>query len=353
MRIEVDVLVIGLGPAGGAAALAAANGGAAVLAIERKKEIGVPVQCAEWIPLALGRHARAPGVLVQAISGMESILPSGAAAKTRTPGLMINRAAFDQELASAAARAGAQLRLNCSLRRLDHARQRAWMDTPQGLLECHYKILIAADGPRSGVANQLGLTRQPMVHARQYTVPLRQPSDETRVWLSVAYPGGYAWLFPKGEVANLGVGLDKSLAPDMKTPLDLLHQRLAAEGVVGRKILGRTGGAIPVGGLRPRLVIDHVMLVGDAGGFTHPITGAGIDAAVISGERAGQAAAEWLKGGQNALRDFEDDMRDRFEEALQRAVERRSMHDSAASDDAALRKSWVVFPEYFLEEAAS
>lgn len=353
MQLEVDVLVIGLGPAGGAAALAAANGGAAVLAIERRKEIGLPVQCAEWVPLALGRHARAPGVLVQAISGMESVLPSGAVVKTRTPGLMINRAAFDQALARAAAGAGAQLRLNCSLRQLDIAQRRAWVDTPQGHLECLYKMLIAADGPYSSVASQLGLPRLPVVHARQYTVPLLQLNNETRVWLSGQYPGGYAWLFPKGEVANLGVGLDKSLAPDMKTPLDLLHQRLAAEGVVGEEILGRTGGAIPVGGLRPRLVIDHVMLVGDAGGFTHPITGAGIDAAVISGERAGQAAAEWLKGRQNALRDFEDDMRDRFEESLQRAVERRSMHGSAVSDDAALRKGWVAFPEYFLEEVVS
>ena len=111
MRIETDVLVIGLGPAGGAAALAAARSGAAVLAVERKKEIGVPVQCAEWIPLALGRHAQAPGVLVQTISGMESVLPSGVTVKTHAPGLMINRAAFDQALARAAIEAGARLRI--------------------------------------------------------------------------------------------------------------------------------------------------------------------------------------------------------------------------------------------------
>lgn len=351
MQLEVDVLVIGLGPAGGAATLAAASGGAAVLAIERKKEIGVPVQCAEWIPLALGRHARAPGVLVQTISGMESVLPSGAVVKTRTPGLMINRAAFDQALARAAADAGARLQLGSTLKQLDIANRRAWVDTPQGLLECRYRILIAADGPCSGVAKQVGLPRQPVVHARQYTVSLLQLSNETRVWLSGQYPGGYAWLFPKGEVANLGLGMDKALASDLKTPLEQLHQRLVAEGAVGAEILGRTGGAIPVGGLRPQLVIDQVMLVGDAGGFTHPIAGAGIDAAVVSGERAGQAAYEWLRGRQNALRDFEDDMRDQFEDALQRAVKRRAMTNFAAHDDASLRKGWVASPEYFLEEA--
>ncbi len=347
MRIETDVLVIGLGPAGAAAALAAAQSGATVLAVDKRKEIGMPVQCAEWIPLALSRHAQEPGVLAQAISGMESVLPSGAVLKTHAPGLMINRAAFDQALAHAAAGAGAELRLNSALRQLDVAQRRAWIDAPQGPLECRYRVLIAADGPHSGVARQLGLPRQAVVHARQYTVPLNQPSGKTRVWLGAAYPGGYAWLFPKGEVANLGVGMDKSRASDLKIPLDQLHRRLVAESVVGQAIRARTGGAIPVGGLRPQLVVGHAMLVGDAGGFTHPITGAGIYAAVSSGERAGEAAAEWLKGAQDALREFEGDMRELFEDSLRRAVKRRSMLDSAASDDAALRKGWVAFPEYF------
>ena len=350
MRIETDVLVIGLGPAGGAAALAAAQRGASVLAIDRRKEIGVPVQCAEWIPLALGRHAQGPGVLAQTITGMESVLPSGVSVRIHAPGLMINRAAFDQALAHAALEAGAELQLNSTLRQLDVEQRRAWVDTPQGPMECSYKLLIAADGPYSTVASELGLPRQPVVHARQYVVPLKRPSDETRIWLSPAYPGGYAWLFPKNGVANLGVGMDKSLASGLKTPLDLLHQKLAAEGLVGGEVIARTGGAIPVGGLRTGLVLEHVMLVGDAGGFTHPITGAGIHAAVSSGERAGQDAVDWLRGKSNALRDFECDMRDQFEVALQRAAKRRSLFDPAVQDDAASRKGWVAFPEYFLEE---
>ena len=53
MNQSVDVLVIGLGPAGSAAAIAAASAGLSVLAIERKQQIGVPVQCAEYIPLPI------------------------------------------------------------------------------------------------------------------------------------------------------------------------------------------------------------------------------------------------------------------------------------------------------------
>lgn len=76
-RQQVNVLIVGLGPAGGAAALAAAQAGLRVAAVERKKEIGVPVQCAEFIPLPLARHAQAEGVLQQRIQGMVSHLPSG------------------------------------------------------------------------------------------------------------------------------------------------------------------------------------------------------------------------------------------------------------------------------------
>ena len=77
MKEKVDVLVVGLGPAGGAEALAAAQAGLRVAAVERRKEIGVPVQCAEFIPLPLARYAVPEGVLQQRIQGMVSHLPSG------------------------------------------------------------------------------------------------------------------------------------------------------------------------------------------------------------------------------------------------------------------------------------
>lgn len=347
MRLDADVLVVGLGPAGGAAALVAAQGGLSVVAVERRREIGVPVQCAEWIPLPLARHAQAPGVLSQTIDGMATILPSGKVDHAGMPGLMVNRAAFDQALSHAALHAGARQYLASSLKRLDVANRRAWVETPQGVLECAYRVLIAADGPRSTVARQLGLPDQPLVHARQYSVALRSPSRETRVWLSDRFPGGYAWLFPKGDVANLGVGMDKRFGISLKSSLDLLHQQLELQGTVGKEIFARTGGSIPVGGLRAPLVSGSVMLVGDAGGFTHPVTGAGIDAAVVSGERAGQAARAWLAGEAGALHAFEQDMRDLFDMPLRRAVTRRAGMVWGAGDEAALRQGWVAFPEYF------
>lgn len=348
-----DVLVIGLGPAGGAAATVAAQAGLAVIGVDKKMQIGIPVQCAGFVPLPLGKYAQADGVLLQRIEGMKSFLPSGAAAHTDFSGLMVDRAAFDQALAKQAQQAGAEIFLHSRLAGLDAKKCVAKIRTPMGAVEVHYQVLIAADGPHSFVAHSLGLSPLETVNTRQYTVPLRRPYADTDIWLSDAYPGGYAWLFPKGALANLGLGADKRCAADLKTPLDALHRQLAQDGLVGQEISYRTGGAIPVGGLREQLTVGNIMFTGDAAGLAHPITGAGIFAAVVSGERAGQAAAALLRDNDaTALADFEQDLRDQFEATLNRAVERRRWlnrcrHGLQTNADAVQRKGWIAFPEYF------
>ena len=354
MNNKADVLIIGLGPAGAAAAAAAAEKGLSVIAIDRRHEIGVPVQCAEFIPLPLGKYAQSEGVIYQTIRGMKSYLPSGSMEDTAFPGLMIDRAAFDRALAQQARGYGAELWLNSRLTGLDHNRNRAQIKTADGDAAVDYRLLIAADGPHSAVAAALHLPELEVVSTRQYTVPLMREYADTDIWLSADYPGGYAWLFPKGKWANLGLGLDKRYADDMKAPLDALHKQLVAQDMVGDQIVYRTGGAIPVGGMRERLVVDSVLFTGDAAGLTHPITGAGISAAVISGERAGQAAAAYLQGAQvGALADFEEDIRDQFEVTLNRAVERRRWLNrywltEAAQTDDLHRKAWIAFPDYFV-----
>jgi digeranylgeranylglycerophospholipid reductase len=353
-----DVLVIGLGPGGSAAAAAAARAGLAVVAIDRRAEIGIPVQCAEFIPLPLGRHARDAGVLVQRILGMTSALPSGTLHRTDFPGLMIDRARFDGALADAAQGAGATLCRGTSLAGIDSGTDVATLRDAGGEFALHYRVLIAADGPRSRVAAALNLPRLETVETRQYTVPLRRPGSETEIWLAPEYPGGYAWLFPKQATANLGLGMDPRLTRDLKRPLDRLHAALVAEGRIDPEILARTGGPIPVGGMRSSLTERNVAFVGDAAGLTHPITGAGIAAAIISGESAGESAARYCAGDAEAWRAYDEEVRDQFETSLARAVARRRWlvnrwRSTEAHSDRLHRRGWIAFPEYFVDEEAS
>ncbi len=351
--IRTQVLVVGLGPGGGSAARVAALAGLDVIAIERNREIGEPVQCAEFIPMPMGAYTKSDGVLLQKITGMKSILPSGEEHESEFPGYMINRALFDQAIAREAGSEGAQLMPNTRLVGLDAKNNIATVKSENEELKIGFEVLIAADGPHSTVASLLGLPALKIVQTRQYTVPLKRPYMDTDIWLSDKYPGGYAWLFPKGEYANLGLGLDKRFADNLKEPLDELHRQLVSDGLLGEQIIYRTGGAIPVGGLRDALYTGKTLFVGDAAGLTHPITGGGISAAIVSGERAGQAAADFLlEDDENAFPDYEEDMRDQFETAIRRAVERRMYLEQywgsmEANQDEMMRRGWIAFEEYF------
>lgn len=349
---RVDVLVIGLGPGGASAARTAATAGGRVLGVERNRCIGEPVQCAEFVPVPLVAYV-GEGVAVQRITSMHTVLPSGTRVATDFSGIMVDRARFDRAIAARARAAGARLIEGTRLRALDSERRVASLSHRDGPMQVHYEVLIAADGPHSTVARLLSLAPLSVVHTRQYTVPLRIPCSNTDIWLSDDYPGGYGWLFPKGEVANVGLGAYREMVnADLKTPLDRLHRHLTEARIVSAEILTRTGGAIPVGGLRPRLVKGRTVFVGDAAGLTHPITGAGIAAAVVSGERAGTAATAFAKHGSAALMEFEEDVRDQYGDSIRRAVKRRAFlnrcwNSPKARDDRVQRRGWIAFDEYF------
>lgn len=349
---RVHVLVVGLGPAGASAARVASESGLSVLAVERNRIIGEPVQCAEFIPTPMGAYTSGDQILYQRITGMKSILPSGLKHSSEFPGFMIDRARFDQMIAARAEQAGARLLVHTRLTGLDPIAGKATLRTNERETDVLFDVLVAADGPHSTVARLLGLPSLETVNTRQYAVPLLREYADTDIWLSDEYPGGYAWLFPKGNRANIGLGADRRFENDLKSPLDSLHHQLIEEGLVGEQIYARTGGAIPVGGLRDNLVHGHCLFVGDAAGLTHPITGGGIPAAVISGERAGEAAVNYVHGTQDAFEDFEEDIRDQFETTIQRALNRRAYLNQhwgrpTAHQDGIMRKGWIAFTEYF------
>jgi geranylgeranyl reductase family protein len=350
VKTAVDVLVVGLGPAGSAAAWAAARAGLSVLAVDRKRRIGEPVQCAEFVPGPLASYAGAPKVLVQGIEAMRSVLPSGSVERSSLAGLMVDRAEFDRALARRAEAAGAEIRSGTLLSGLTTGA--AQLREGRSTASVDWRVLIAADGPHSTVGRLLGLRGLETVRTRQYTVPLARASSETDIWLSNEYPGGYGWLFPRGAHANLGLGADRRLAADLKAPLDRLHAHLMRLGRLGADIASRTGGDIPVGGLRDPVVAGTILFAGDAAGLTHPITGAGIAAAVQSGELAGDAAAAYVRGRATALAEYESELREQYGPSLERALARRAWlgqywRKQAANDDAVQRRGWIAFKEYF------
>ena len=333
---EADLIVLGLGPAGAGAAAEAARRGCKVIALDRKREAGVPVQCAEFVPALLEVD---PGAVRQPIGAMQTFVEDDAPElKADFPGRMLDRAAFDASLVQAAQRAGAEIRLSCFIRKV----------TAQGTVELsngqclHAPVIVGADGPRSRAGKAIGCVNTELVETRQVTVGLLRPHLATDIFLSAGIPGGYGWLFPKGKVANLGAGVSPRYKARLKAIVAGLHasqkERLSSQ------VLAVTGGAIPVGGmLKPwgRLGNVLVLLAGDAAGLANPVTGAGIAAAVHSGRLAGGAAAT------RAPEEYEQELEDLYGAALERALRRRRELLRAKPEKAALRRAWIAYPEYW------
>lgn len=317
---ECDVLVVGLGPAGAAAATAAAKAGVRVLAVERRQSLGGVANCPEFIPIPLGLHARADHVVIQNIVGTRNHFNDGTQADSLFPGCVVNRDAFDRALVDFSRAAGALLRHDTVLAGLDADHSEAVLNQHGRMSRVHYRALVAADGHASSVARLLGLPALKKMHTRRYRVALHEPQDTVDVWTSPRYPGGYGWLVPAGQDAIIGTGMEERVAHEA---LDALHRQLAGAGLVGSQVLGQSAGAVPVEGLREKLALGNILFAGDAGGLAHPLTGAGIHPAVVSGEAAGLAAAEWSVGHLGALPAYESKMRGQFGETLARALKRR------------------------------
>jgi flavin-dependent dehydrogenase len=251
---------------------------------------------------------------------------------------MLDRAAFDQSLVAQAARAGADIRLSSFVTKIG----------PTGVVEradgstLRAKVLIGADGPRSRAGKAIGAVNTELVETRQITVELREPYGATDIFLSAGIPGGYGWLFPKGELANLGAGVTPQYKGRLKAIVARLHHAQSAR--LSTEVLSLTGGAIPVGGmLKPwgHLHETLVLLAGDAAGLANPVTGAGIAAAVHSGRLAGQAAAT---GKYDA---YEEELEDVYRAALDRALGRRRELMRSSMQKGHLRRGWIAYPEYW------
>ncbi len=352
-----DVVVVGGGPAGSSAARTAAETGARVLVVDRRKTIGSPVQCAEYLakPVVMGLRLP-PEAIAQDIELTRTFLAGEESSVRRAPGCILNRDVADLILWRRAADAGADARTSTRVASVQVDASGAYrvMMVRDGHKErATTQVLIGADGPRSTVGAALGISNQKMVVANQVTVPLSEPSSDTEVYLDPAFPGGYAWLFPKGDMANLGVGVDVDLGA---SPMGALTQFLSMLGDRVGKAERSTGGLIPVGGPLP-MRLGRMLLAGDSAGLTHPITGGGIHQALEAGKLAGEAAGAFVAGDTEALDRYQPSFTALFGRHLGRAVERReemvtrwsTIADDPEAFDTLARRTWIGFKEYYNE----
>lgn len=353
--LGIDVLVVGMGPAGARAAAEAAAEGASVLGIDRKKRPGFPVQCAEFVPAMIDQELSGlDQVTRQRIDEMITFVEEGAGElKPEFHGRMVDRAAFDRLLVGRAYAAGADIRFDIRPIKIT-GDGCIILETGETIAP---KFIIGADGPRSRIGKAIGIRNTEVVESRQITVPLLKAHQATDIFVSADIPGGYGWLFPRGDVANIGAGVRAEDRLRLKEIVETLHARLVDEGRVGAEISACTGGAIPVGGmLHPagKLGDVPVLLAGDAAGLANPVTGGGITSAVISGGLAGTAAADWIAGDTEVIDDYVVELSALFKGSLDHAYHRRRelidvFEAGRAPTPDQLRQGWISYPAYWDE----
>jgi len=280
--MSYDVIVIGAGPAGCAAAYECARQGLSTLCIEEHGTIGYPVQCAGLLSNAAFEECRVSerSVLIR-ISGARvlSSLGSEILIDAKKPKAVVaDRGLLDREMAETAANSGAEFLLKTAV----YGIQGTTLLTRgvNGHGKFPFRILIAADGPRSTIARFYSMPRAKTYLAGIQVDALHECDPRfVEIYPDVS-PDFFGWVIPTGK-GRVRIGLcGQSQVPE----------RFAAfVKKYGNRSTHHVTGTLPLG-LMPRTYGHRTLFVGDAAGFAKPTSGGGVFTGIRSARHAAAVA---------------------------------------------------------------
>lgn len=338
--LNYDIVVIGGGPAGSAAARFAAKGGADVLVLEKRQEIGSPVRCAEGVSLSWLEELEIDNIDSSTSRTMKGAIlysPAGHELKITEKlagdevGVVLERDHFDKKMARLAVDEGADYMVKTSaigLIKEDGVVKGVRAKNLGKEFEIRADLVIGADGFESQVGRWAGiydsLKPNDIMTCFQYRLTgIDMDPDYTHFYMGSDAPGGYVWVFPKNEnTANVGLGIQFSRLDGEKTPKDYLDEFIEGhEDYKNGEPVDMVAGAVAVTHPPEKVTAPGILLVGDAARVVDPMTGGGIVNGLKQGKIAGEFAVEALNEGrfdEEYMQGYEKTWRDKLADHLWR-----------------------------------
>jgi geranylgeranyl reductase family protein len=301
---ETDVLVVGAGPAGSAAAAWAVRAGHDVVLADaaqfpRDKTCGdglTPRALAELDRLGVGEWVRSRGInrgLRLTGFGQELELPWPGGSLPAV-GSAVPRSELDDAIRRAAVDDGAVMASGAKavdVTRDGNRVRSVTFDTAGGPHTVACRKLIVADGVRSPLGKKLGRQwhRDTVygVAARAYVTSSRSTDEWITSHLELrdaagTLQAGYGWVFPlgTGEV-NLGVGTlataKRPAGGALKPLLELYASQRESDWGLSDRVRGYASALLPMGGAVSNVAGENWAIIGDAAACVNPLNGEGID----------------------------------------------------------------------------
>jgi geranylgeranyl reductase family protein len=283
--MKYDVVVVGAGPAGAAAARECAHLGLSTLCLEEHGTIGYPVQCAGLLSTAAFEECRlgSERSILNRVNGARVITGAGTELlidAKKTKAVVVDRGTLDREMAEAAADAGAEFRMKTSVYSVKGTN--VYARGVNGVEEIGFNVLIAADGPRSTIARIYGMERaRTFLAGIQADMPGACDTRYVEIYPDVS-PEFFGWSIPTGP-GRIRVG--------MCGRRDLMDRFARFSKRFGTSTSQFVTGTLPLGVMK-KTYQERTLFVGDAAGFPKPTSGGGIYTGVRSARHAAATAAD-------------------------------------------------------------
>lgn len=327
--MDADVIVVGGGPAGSTAAREIASRGHRVLLLDRADFPrdkacggGVSMKTAALLPLDLSPVTEriATGVILGDPS--TRMIPRD---HDQPILYLTQRRRLDALLLDAAREAGVDIREGQhvqAVRRDAEGTYEVVARRDDTLTTYRARVVVGADGANSVVARDLGFgPPEERGVALEGNLPCPNgvpPWLEHRVLISFAtVPGGYGWLFPKGDHVNVGVGGLVEAGPGLRTELARFTGLFGWDVEELRDVRGHP---LPLWGRGRRVASGGAALIGDAAGLVEPLLGEGIHGAVVSAILLAEVADRFLAGRSSDLHEYQQALEREFVPTLERAA---------------------------------